>query len=206
MDHRHSVAALSYLGARIENWRRLKEQRVEAEKAVTAAAKSLPVYQWAEDVTGLSALGVGLIVGAAGDLSGFATVSKLWKWMSLAVDGQGRAQRRRSGETSGANPDHRKLMFMLASAQVMHHGPFEAVYRHERERFEHRYVCMARGCDWRSRTDEKVAKCPECDTRPANVAHKHANRVTAKALLREMWIIWTGANPDRELLTERPRC
>lgn len=80
------------------------ELRDGTEKEMRRLARLLPVWTWAKAVSGLSDLGLAVIVGEAGDLSAYrkvpgkpgSGVAKLWKRLGLAVIGdvrQGGLQR-----------------------------------------------------------------------------------------------------------------
>lgn len=55
-----------------------------ATKAMEQLATQLPVWPFAESIRGLGARSLAVIVGEAGDLSAYATHSKLWKRMAMA--------------------------------------------------------------------------------------------------------------------------
>jgi hypothetical protein len=56
----------------------------DAENAMIELAQSLPVYDWKKTVKGFGELGLAVIVAETGDLSNYATVSKVWKRLGLA--------------------------------------------------------------------------------------------------------------------------
>jgi hypothetical protein len=60
------------------------EMRAVNEKAMAAAAKTLPVYPWLEKIHGAGAPGLATIVAEAGDLSDYSKPSKLWKRLGYA--------------------------------------------------------------------------------------------------------------------------
>jgi hypothetical protein len=55
-----------------------------SEKQMAALAKTLPVYQWLEDIHGAGALGLATIVAEAGDLAKYPNPAKLWKRLGFA--------------------------------------------------------------------------------------------------------------------------
>jgi hypothetical protein len=79
-----STVTLSSASAR-QSWDILRDG-TEAE--MIRLAKLLPVYEWVADVRGVSALGLAVIVGEAGDLGRFPTRSHLQKRLGLGcMDG-----------------------------------------------------------------------------------------------------------------------
>jgi hypothetical protein len=61
------------------------KHRENVEGGMRAAAKQLPVGAFVDSVKGFALLGLGVIVGEAGDLSNYATKERLWKRLGLAV-------------------------------------------------------------------------------------------------------------------------
>lgn len=61
------------------------EFRAITEKNMIVLAKQLPVWPFVESVKGVSALGLAVIVGEAGDLGGYPKKGHLWKRLGMAV-------------------------------------------------------------------------------------------------------------------------
>lgn len=94
-DNHRPDAVLAQFGAfpLIEARDQLHSHRLKAERGVKNAAAQLPIIEWIDTVKGCGHLGLGLIIGEAGDLTRYDNPAKLWKRMGLAVF-DGRAQRR----------------------------------------------------------------------------------------------------------------
>lgn len=60
------------------------DMRKASEKAMTKLARQLPGYVFVERVRGAGDLGFATIIGETGDLSNYATVSKVWKRLGFA--------------------------------------------------------------------------------------------------------------------------
>lgn len=79
------------------------EQRREAvEKSLAKTAKKLPVFPFVKATFGASPMTLASIVGEAGDVGSYKSVSALWKRMGLAVF-DGRPQGRTSPDASAAD-------------------------------------------------------------------------------------------------------
>jgi hypothetical protein len=73
------------------------EQRNEIEKSLRKTARKLPVYPWIKSTFGACDSTLAAIVGEAGNVGSYKSVSALWKRLGLAVfDGN------RQGNTAGA--------------------------------------------------------------------------------------------------------
>ncbi len=158
------------------------------ERQIISLTQTLPVWGgWAEKIKGISALGLGLIVGAAvGDISNVLDApnpAKLWKRMGLAVL-DGRAQRRVSGRGNAAGAaqaiehgfsPHRRAMIHMAGIGLRNQnkdplggdGPYRALYV-QRKAYE-------------------AARLPEA--KPI-VHEKRALRYMEKRFLRDLWHAW----------------
>lgn len=97
--------------------------RDNTEKEMRRLAKSLPVYPWVASIKGFGDLGLGIIVGEAGDLSNYETVSRLWKRLGLAVI-EGERQQRKMGADAAAkhgyNPRRRAEIWTLGDSLFKH--------------------------------------------------------------------------------------
>lgn len=130
---------------------------------------------FAEGVRGFGAVSLAGIVGEAGDLSNYATKSKLWKRMGLAViDGvrQGGLTKGASAEqwiAHGYSPIRRARMFVVGGCLVKNNrdGPYRRAYD-QRKAYE-------------------LAGDP--DMKPI-IAHRRAQRYMEKRLLRDLWQAW----------------
>ena len=107
---------------------RFEEERKNIEKTMAKRAKSIPAYEWATSFKGLGAGSFVSIVGEAGDIGSFRSVSGLWKYMGLAVIGGGRQRKCANADDAAIhkyNPSRRSVMWNAGGALigVMGHGP-----------------------------------------------------------------------------------
>lgn len=155
------------------------------DRTVENLAKRLPVYPWVESTRGIGALGLGLIVGEAGDLSNYANPAKLWKRFGLAVMPDGRAQGRVSGracsalspiagmprtdpELQGFSPSRRAILHTIGAAMV-----------------------KLKGCEYREiYLKRKAYEVAETPTLTKMHAHRRAMRYMEKRFLRDLWEAW----------------
>lgn len=158
-------------------------ERVATEKSMKYDAKMLPVWNaWCKSVTGLGELSLARIVGETGDLSNYATPSRVWKRMGLAVlDGnrQGNPGPKASAEQwirHGYNPQRRSIMFVIA----------ETLLRSQS-------VAAAKGAEapYRKLYDDAKAKALAKEWNKMR-AHRHGQRLVAKKLLLDLWCEWNG--------------
>lgn len=176
--------------------------RKATERELKKLVRSLPVWKaWAKDTVGLGDLGLGLIVGEAGNLSNYANPGKLWKRMGLAVF-DGKAQRKTTNKEEakrqGYSPTRRSVMYVIGASIVKGSGPYREVYARRKEYQDQK------GLD--GGYAEKVAeliKSDKCKSKenaerlaqgqlPKGLVHKQAQRYTEKRLLRDLWVAWRG--------------
>lgn len=156
------------------------------EKQMVRLAKKLPIAKWADGVRGLGAASVAAIVGEAGDLSVYPTVSGVWKRLGLAVIEGGRQRRVANAEAAlehGYSPERRSVVWVMADAMAKHQrtwidkktgevtkpaGPYGEILEAEKAK------ALAKG--WT----------------PLH-AENHAKRVMSKAVLRDMTLEWRKA-------------
>lgn len=150
----------------------LRADLAAIEREIAKATKQLPVYAFVESVRGFGALGFGLIVGAAGDLSNYANPGKLWKRMGLAlVDGE--RQRKCSDVEKalahGYNPRRRSMVHTLGDSLMK--GNRDGYYRQVYD----------------ARKAHTLTTHPEWTK-----MHRHmdALRYMEKRLLRHLWQVW----------------
>ncbi len=155
-----------------------------AEKNMIRLAESLPVWAaWAKYIHGFGALGLAIIVGEAGDLSGYATHSKLWKRMGVAVMGPGDGvdDVRQGGLKKGAAAEdwiahgysrqRRSRLFTIGDSLIKKPNPYRDLY------LERKGV-------------ERV-KLPDASKMHI---HRRAQRYMEKRLLRDLWKAWRRAS------------
>ena len=186
----------------------IREQAESARRSVEIRledlAGQLPVSSWWQAIRGCNLLGLALIVGECPGwndqgLGDFATVSKLWKRMGLAVMPDGTRQRRIAGDAAiehGFAPSRRAAMWtigqslFLAQSQRVDKetgevkreaGPYRVIYD-ERKAYE-------------IERDMGIKPC---------ISHARAKRFMEKRLLRNLWRAWREARGHLESTTELP--
>lgn len=157
-------------------------------KPLEQLAMSLPVWDaWAKDVRGFGAASLGRIVGECGDLNNYASKSKVWKRMGLAVMDDGRAQRRVKdkalAEEAGFNPRRRAVMHVIGDVLMKQNPHYHAVYTQRRES-----LMLRDGLH----LDPKKGVVDEDGTYVS--IHKHALRYIEKQFLRDLWQAWRGSD------------
>jgi hypothetical protein len=181
----------------------LTVHRRRHEARMAELAVLLPVWTtWAVNVRGIGPLGLAQIVGEAGDVGTYRTVSGLWKRMGLAVIAW--------CDTCGARAD--------GAAHCQACGP-EGNIRRERQRrikgdaaFAHGFSAPRRAIMWNIgealvkqnrdgayRTLYLERKAIEAARMPAGTKkghiHNRARRYMEKRFLRDLWLKWTGEAP-----------
>lgn len=179
----------------------VEKARQHAEDRAAKLATSLPIWtKWAKDVRGLGPLSIAQIVGEAGDVGNYRTVSGLWKRMGLAVINGGR-QRRVKGDEAllhGYSPQRRSIVWNIGNNMIRSQrgtkideetgeitqeaDPYRAVYD-QRKAYEHE-------------RDPEITK---------GHAHNRAKRYMEKRLLREMWKAWRRVHPQVDVGTKTSR-
>lgn len=184
---------------------RMPFEAVEAAalKKMESLAKSLPVWnEWGKDVRGFGAASLAAILAEAGDLSNYPTIPKLWKRMGLAVMGDVR----QGGLTKGAgadawvahgyNPMRRSAMWNIGDTML------KAQIRREKdangEDTGGRNSLGKYGEIYLHRKEYELARDP--DIQPIK-AHRRAQRVMEKRLLKDLWQAWRRDQADH---VERP--
>jgi len=150
-----------------------------AVKEMEKLAKALPVWsQFGEEVRGFGAVSLAVIVAEAGDLSNYATHSRLWKRMGLAVmdgvrqGGLGKNAGKEAWIAHGYNPARRSKVFMIGDSLIK--GNRDGVYR----------------TTYLARKEYELVRDPEM--KPIQ-AHRRAQRYMEKRLLRDLWKAWRRA-------------
>lgn len=147
---------------------------LKSEKGMDAQLKKLAkrhfLAAWIEAQPGIGLPGFARLMGVTGPLDNFATVSKLWRYVGMAVD-NGEAPRRRKGERLNYSPQGRVLCHQLGEAIVkVGRGPYREAYSLKKAEYEVNHA------DW-------------------TPLHRHnaAMRYAVKMLLKEMWKEWRRA-------------
>ncbi|MDH3913881.1 MAG: hypothetical protein OEU09_21585 [Rhodospirillales bacterium] len=161
-------------------------------KHLERLAAQLPIAGFVDDVPGLAFLGLGAIVGEAGDLSNYANPAKLWKRFGLAVMPDGLRQRKVAGAAAlehGYAPARRSVVWTLGDSLIKKQGPYRELYLARKE--VERAKAEAAGLEVRpqARIPAKNAAAFMSDGH----VHNRAKRYMEKRLLRELWRAWRRA-------------
>lgn len=145
--------------------------RKAAEKQLAATAKELPIWQWAEPLRGIGALGIGQIVGEAGDLNNYANPAKLWKRFGMAVL-HGERQRHVANNPKlaiehGYVARRRAVLFVIEDSIIKSRGDYRHYY-----------------------DDRKIYEKERNPEMSDGHAHRRAQRFMGKRLLRDLWNAW----------------
>jgi hypothetical protein len=165
------------------------KHRAQTEKRQRALARSLPVWEFCDEIAGFGELGLAIIVGEAGrgenerGIADYATKERLWKRLGLAViDGERQQKRTNAGEaaTHGYNPRRRAEIWTLADSMFRHQwrGEKDGVAAHPIGRYGEIYA------------KRKAAT----ESREWTKAHREsdARRVMMKALIEDLWKAWNS--------------
>lgn len=172
-------------------------------KEMVVIAKALPVWNdWGKDVRGFGAASLAVIIAEAGALDNYPTIPKLWKRMGLAVMGDVRQGGLAKGAGAdawiahGYNPARRSTMWNIGDTML------KAQVRKEKdangEDTGGRVSLGKYGALYLTRKEYELARDP--DIAPIK-AHRRAQRVMEKRLLKDLWQAW---HRDRFGCVERP--
>lgn len=174
-------AVAAFVLAAQEARKPFEAMRADIETAMRAEAQKLAVWPWYNSNRGCGALGLGIIVGETGDLANYATASRVWKRLGLAVIG-GKAQGRPgTGATAedwighGYNPRRRSALWTVGDSLLKNNdtGVYRALYL-ARKQFE---------------LDKAKAEGREMT---AGHIHRRAQRCMEKKLIADLWAHWNG--------------
>lgn len=160
----------------------LKGHRLDAEKRMVREAKELPAADWVAGVRGLGLPSLAAIVGEAGNLSSYPTVSKLWKRLGLAVIDGGR-QRKVGGAAAlehGYDPVRRSIVWNMGDALFKtQSGRYDKETGEElREPGKYRRIYDQRKAYELERVETKAH------------AHNRAKRYMEKEVIKDLWKNW----------------
>lgn len=163
----------------------LEVQRKAVEKQLEKMVKGLHVYEWVKATRGVGSLMLAGIVGEAGDVGSYKSVSALWKRMGLAVMPSGR-QRRIAGVEAlehGYSPERRSLMWNIGACIL------KAQVRKDPEDEEKRI-----GLDYLGQLylERKAYEAERVETKAH--AHNRAQRYIEKRFLRQLYAAWRGGH------------
>lgn len=176
------------------------QQRNDMERAMSRTIRSLPIWtSWAADIKGLGALSLGRILAETGDLSGYASVSKVWKRLGLAVIDGNRQGRPGSGASAedwiahGYSPKRRSIVYVTAETLFRKQWAGARDNDGVDPRKSGKPAATEAGPTgpygqiYKARKDRTAITHPDW-TRAH--AHNDALRIMSKALLRDLWIAW----------------
>lgn len=170
-DHELTIVATGAIFPLLEARASLEKQRKTVERQLEKLAKSLPVWEWVATVRGVGPLSLAGVVGEAGDVGSYKSVSALWKRMGLAVINGGR-QRRVAGAEAiehGYSAERRSLVWNIGGCIIKSGGELRAVYDARKEYEAERVETKAH-------------------------AHNRAKRYMEKRFLRQLYAAWRGGH------------
>lgn len=189
----------------------LKALEHEMEKEVKAILKTVPVYKsFLKGVKGVGPRMAGVLL-AEFDISKSTTVSKMWAYSGLHTV-EGKAPKRRRGETCGFNPWLRaKLLKVLGESFIKSNSPYRKYYDDYKHRKESMRVATCTACQGKGKLKQKVETeegkangkskiviCANCEGTggPApwgnSKMHRHmaSIRYMVKMFLADLWEAW----------------
>jgi hypothetical protein len=179
-------------------------ERKSRETAMTALAEQLPVFAWVDSVAGFGALGFATIVALTGDLSNYATVSKVWKRLMLApYDGCAGSTWKRetwrprmlTKEEWIANPFSGERYALIAMiADSLHKKQVQSKAKSETQFGK---PLAAYGKAYVDRREHTARTHPDWTLMHA---HRDALRIMVKALVEDLWIEWRRAAGDGKVV------
>ncbi|MDB5531596.1 MAG: hypothetical protein JWR51_4699 [Devosia sp.] len=153
------------------------------ENQMVKLAKKLPIARWVNDVRGLGWASVAAIVGEAGDLSAYPTVSGVWKRLGLAVIDGGRQRRVANAEAAlehGYSAERRSVVWVMADSMAKHQRTWIDKETGEIKKAPGPYGVVL---------ETEKAKALAKEWTPLH-AENHAKRVMSKAVLRDLTLEW----------------
>lgn len=184
-------------------------ERSQIEKKLEKIAKELPVAPFINAIKGVGIGSLAAIVGEAGDLSNYATISRLWKRMGVAVIGDGR-QRRVEGAAAlehGYCARRRSVLWNVGNGLIgcMGHGPRPEVgediqARDDLTEYQKLFIEQCR---------EEVRKNPDMGRDPVEKdgvrkesysahASNRAKRYVEKRFLLNLWRAWRACEMEMQ--------
>ena len=144
--------------------------RLKPELRMKHIVRQLPIYPWMKGIKNFGEIGLAQLIGEAGDLTRFATVSKLWKWMGVAVMPDGKRQRKVAGAAAlehKYNPQRRAILSVIGDVLMRADNQYRDFYLREKER--------------------QRGKMPDASD---GHIHNRALRHMEKRLLCDLWVEW----------------
>jgi len=169
-----------------------------------------PIAEQIERVRGLGLLSVGRVLGESGNLDNYETISKVYKYMGVAVDDKGRAQGYRGRDKTTEEhiiakypPKRRSILYVCGDSLLKNNkGRYKKLEAYRKE-LEHKKateagkVVYSAAASTRAFYEErglKVAKRVAKGEKGMSCGHiaLRASRVVQKRLLEDLWELWTG--------------
>lgn len=197
----------------------LHYERGAVEKALAKMVRGLPVHAWAKEVYGLGPLGLASIVGEAGDIGSYKSVSAVWKRFGLAVIGGERQRKKANLEEAalhGYAPHRRSIMWNVGGGLIggMGKGPRPLVgedisAREDWSTYQRLFVERLRyeaERDPAAHRKEPVASPKTGEMRESFSAHaaNRAKRYVEKRFLRELFSAWRAATSHTQPMHPTP--
>jgi len=185
-DHGMAVYALAVSAPFLEARGIIEGQRKATEKQMAKEAEKLPVASWIKDIRGIGVGSLAAIVGEAGDLSNYLTVSKLWKRLGLAVINGKRQQRVAGAEAleHGYSPSRRSVIWNIGDPLVKQGEKYREIYLKRKE------VEITKA-EAEGLTVLPAAKIKDKETsRSQGHIHNRAKRYMEKQLIKDLWRAW----------------
>lgn len=162
----------------------LEGNRKEIEKRMEKAAKTLPVWSWVESISGFGAGSLAAVIGETGDLSNYATHSKVWKRLGLAVIDGGR-QRRVSGADAlvhGYSPSRRSIVWNIG----------QCVFKAQSQRVDKETGEIKKEAGFYRKIYDARKELELTRVETKGHAHNRATRYMEKRLMRDLWKAWNS--------------
>lgn len=182
----------------------LEKEKKHWEKQLVDLTKRFPVYHtFVEPINGFGAIGLGQIIGEAGDLSKYSNPGKLWKRMGLAVF-DGKSQRKSTNKElavkMGYCPRRRSIMHVIGDSLIKKTNTYRDVYL-ERKKTE---LAKAKSEGLKVIAAASIPKSKADKYRSQGVIHLRALRYTEKRLLKHLWQAWRGEKPCDNWIKLKP--
>lgn len=168
---------------------RFDAEIAKIEKSLVKLAKRLPIAPWVDGIRGFGFASLAHLVGEAGDISQYRTVSGLWKRCGLAVIDGERQRKCSDAEKAlehGYSPERRSIVWNIA----------EPLARLQRTWVDKETGEIKKPADpYGAFMEAEKARQLELGQKPV-VAEARAKRHMMKRILRDMFVEWrrvTGA-------------
>lgn len=157
------------------------ERRIKS--TVAAKLRDIPLWEeWLKDVKGIGPIITANLMNGIGDISKFATISKVWRYCGMAVV-EGRAERATKGQKMHFSPRMKALMFLIGESFVKTKGGYRKIYEDCRAEYAEKWLtpedCGSTGCK-----NKGGGKCM------AGHQNNAAKRKTVKIFLAHLFQVW----------------